>query len=262
MNVFVFDVETVPDTDIGIAEFGLSKGQLDAKDIAKAMFSARRAEGRGEFLPHYKHKIVAISVLFRSQAGDLKLWSLGSEDSSEGELISRFFAGIDKYRPILVSYNAAGFDLPLLHYRALKHGVSATTYFDVGDKNPDFKWNNYLNRYHNRHIDLMDVLSNYSARAVTNLDAVAGLLKLPGKFGIDGSAVCDYYFDGKIKEIREYCETDVLNTYLVYLHFELLRGNLDKSAHTQEVDLVKSYLRDEDKSHLNEYLEHWEAINI
>ena len=35
---------------------------------------------------------------------------------------------------------------------------------------------------------------------------------------------------GELARIRHYCETDVLNTYLVYLRFELMRGALDARA--------------------------------
>jgi hypothetical protein len=48
---------------------------------------------------------------------------------------------------------------------------------------------------------------------------------LPGKpKGFDGGEVERYYREGKIKEIADYCETDVVGTYQLWLRYELLCG--------------------------------------
>src|SRR5205809_792701 len=112
-NLFVFDIETVPDRDGARRLYAFD--QLKDKDIAEAMFAMRRQAVGNDFLPHYLQKIVAISVVLRSR-NRLKVWSLGEPDSDEKELIERFFAGIEKYTPNLVSWNGGGFDLPVLHY--------------------------------------------------------------------------------------------------------------------------------------------------
>ena len=201
-------------------------------------------------------RIVAISVVLRS-SDKFKVWSLGDASAGEKELLERFFDGLDRFTPTLVSWNGGGFDLPVIHYRALLHGVASPRYWDTGGEDPNFKWNNYLSRYHARHTDLMDVLSAYNARAVAPLDQVATLLGLPGKMGMDGSKVWDSYLAGDIAGIRNYCETDVLNTYLVYLRFELIRGHLSPEAYAQECALVRSTLEAEAKPHLREFLDAW-----
>jgi predicted PolB exonuclease-like 3'-5' exonuclease len=139
----------------------------------------------------------------------------------------------------------------------LLHGVSAPRYWDVGDLDREFKWNNYLSRYHWRHIDLMDVLAAYQPRANAPLDQIASLLGFPGKMGMSGAKVWENYLDGDIAGIRNYCETDVLNTYLVYLRFELMRGNLTQQAYQQECQRVRDMLAAENKPHLREFLEAW-----
>ena len=49
---------------------------------------------------------------------------------------------------------------------------------------------------------------------------------MPGKpESIDGSDVERYFLDGKIKEIADYCETDVVNTYRVWLRYELFAAD-------------------------------------
>jgi 3'-5' exonuclease len=40
-----------------------------------------------------------------------------------------------------------------------------------------------------------------------------------------------YFLEGKVKEIADYCETDVVNTYRVWLRYELFRGRLSESEH-------------------------------
>ena len=114
-----------------------------------------------------------------------------TEQSSEAELIARFFDGIEKYTPDLVSWNGSGFDLPVLHYRALKAGVQAPRYWETGEEDTSFRYNNYLSRYHWRHLDLMDVLASFQVRARASLQDVALLLGLPGKLGFSGDQVWD-----------------------------------------------------------------------
>ena len=255
MNVLVFDIETVPDLEAGRRLYGLDG--LSDEDVAKAMFHLRRQEtGGSDFLKLHLHRVVAISAVLRSRDA-LKVWSLGEPQSDEQELVQRFYDGIDKFTPTLVSWNGGGFDLPVLHYRALKHGISAPRYWDTGDDDRDFKWNNYLSRYHARHTDLMDVLSGYQARAVAPLDEVASMLGFPGKMGMSGAKVWDAFLAGGIADIRNYCETDVLNTYLVYLRFELMRGKLTPAEYHAECLQLRDYLKAENKPHFDEFLSAW-----
>ena len=256
MNIFVFDIETIPDVESGRRIHGL-EGLSDA-DVAKAMFHLRRQEAGTEFLRLHMQKVVAISAVLRSR-DRVTVWSLGEEDSEEKELIQRFFDGIDKFVPTLVSWNGSGFDLPVLHYRALLHGVAAPRYWDSGDDDRDFKWNNYLSRYHSRHTDLMDVLAGYQARANAPLDEIATMLGFPGKMGMSGAHVWDNYQEGDLAGIRNYCETDVLNTYLVWLRFQLMRGRLSGAEYAAECTLLRETLAAEDKPHLNEFLAAWPA---
>jgi len=255
MNILVFDIETIPDIASGRRLYQLD-GLNDA-DVAKVMFHKRREEtGESEFLRHHLHRIVAISVVMR-RAEQFKVWSLGEEKSDEADLLRRFFDGIDKYAPTLVSWNGGGFDLPVLHYRSLLHGIPAPRYWDTGELDRDFKWNNYLSRYHSRHTDLMDVLAGYQPRANAPLDEIAQMLGLPGKLGMDGSKVWDAYQEGRLGEIRDYCETDVVNTYLVYLRFEVMRGNLDLAVYDQEKKRVREALQAETRSHWKAFLNAW-----
>lgn len=254
MSILVFDIETIPDVETGRNLYDLHG--LSDKDTAEAMFALRRAKVGNDFLPHYLQKICAISLVM-SQGTQIKVWSLGDETSDEKELITRFFAGIDKHTPTLVSWNGSGFDLPVLHYRALLHGITAPTYWENGDNQQNFRWNNYLSRFHYRHLDLMDVIAAYQNKAFAPLDEISSMLGFPGKMGMSGSIVWEQYQAGQIKNIRDYCETDVLNTYCVFLRFELMRGILHQEEYLRLLELLKNYLSSEqEKKHLQEFLSH------
>ncbi|MFO1467132.1 MAG: ribonuclease H-like domain-containing protein [Steroidobacteraceae bacterium] len=154
-----------------------------------------------------------------------------------------YYDGLDRFTPDLVSWNGAGFDMPVLHYRSLLHSVPAARYWETGDEDSSFRYNNYLGRFHWRHMDLMDILSAYQGRGRVGLDAVATLLGFPGKLGMDGSQVWEAWQRGEAARIRAYCETDVINTYLVYLRFELIRGRLTPAEHRAEEARLRELLR-------------------
>jgi predicted PolB exonuclease-like 3'-5' exonuclease len=254
MNIFVFDIETIPDVEAGRKLLDLNG--LSDEAVAEAMFAKAREDSGRDFVRHHLQKVVAISAVFRHK-GTLKVWSLGTEQSTEAELIERFFSGIDKFMPNLVSWNGSGFDLPVLHYRALLQGIPSSTYWETGDFDSHFKWNNYLSRFHTRHLDLMDVLAGYQNRAFASLQDIAVMLGLPGKMGMAGEKVWEAYCKGQHKSIRDYCETDVLNTYLIYLRFELIRTKLTPQEYAAECDLVESMLEDSGQPHLIEFLNAW-----
>jgi predicted PolB exonuclease-like 3'-5' exonuclease len=256
MNCLVFDIETVPDVELGRRMLGLT--DLSDAEVARAMVARRRQDSGTEFLPHVQQRIVAIACAMRRD-DSFHLWSIGELPTSESDLVRRFFEGIEKYSPELVSWNGGGFDLPVLHYRALKAGVQAERYWETGDADSSFRYNNYLNRFHWRHMDLMDVLSAYQNRARASLEDMACLLGLPGKLGFSGAQVWDAYLAGNLDAIRRYCETDVLNTYLVYLRFELMRARFTRERHAEEVERVRAFLRASPEPHLAEFLQAWEA---
>jgi predicted PolB exonuclease-like 3'-5' exonuclease len=253
----VFDIETIPDTDGLKGLLGLP-AETAADDVAKIAFHQRRQHNGSEFLPLHQHRVVAISCVLR-EGDHFKVWSLGAADEPEGQLIQRFFDGIEKYTPNVISWNGGGFDFPVLHYRSLIHGVTAPRYWDMGEDDKEFKWNNYISRYHARHTDLMDLLAMYQGRANAALDDMAQLCGFPGKLGMDGSKVWDAYQQGEIEAIRNYCETDVVNTYLVYLRFQMMRGQLSKAAYDQEIALVRDTLNADSAPHWQEFMQAWKV---
>jgi len=255
--VLVFDIETVPDI-AGLRRLHDLDSSLSDHDVAETAFQLRRQSHGNDFLPHYLQRVLVISCALQDR-DSFKVWSLGASGESEGEIIQRFFDGIEKYTPQLVSWNGGGFDLPVLHYRGLMHGVKASRYWDMGEDDREFKWNNYISRYHQRHLDLMDLLAMYQGRANAPLDALAQLMGFPGKLGMDGSAVWGAFQDGRLQDIWRYCETDVVNTYLVFLRFQLMRGALTPAQHDQQIAAVRAALGKLDQPHWQEFLARWAA---
>jgi len=253
--ILVFDIETIPDAAGLRKVWGLAPEVSDDAVVELATQRRRQATG-SDFLPMHLQQVVAVSCALRSSEG-LRIWSLGSPQDAERDIVQRFFDGIEKYTPQLVSWNGGSFDLPVLHYRALVHGIPGCCYWDAGESNRDFKFNNYLSRFHARHTDLMDVLAGYVNRAWAPLDEIAVLCGLPGKLGMDGSRVYGAWKRGEIEAIRNYCETDVANTYALYQRFQLIRGALTPEAYAREVQVLRDYLAAQDAPHWKEFAEAW-----
>lgn len=255
--ILAFDIETVPDA-AGLRRLhGLGDDLSDA-DVAEVAFTRRRAQSGSDFLPPHLQRVVAIACALR-EGDHFRVWSLGTTQDGEADLICRFYDGIERYTPQIVSWNGSGFDMPVLHYRSLVHGLAAPRYWDMGEDDRDFKFNNYINRYHTRHLDLMDLLALYNARNNVPLDALAQLCGFPGKLGMDGSQVWSAFQQGRIAEIRNYCETDTTNTYLLFLRFQLMRGAYDEARYQRECNLVRASLEKSAGPHWREFLEAWKA---
>ena len=156
--------------------------------------------------------------------------------SSEKDLIERFFDGLDKYTPDLVSWNGAGFDLPVLHYRSLLHSVTAARYWELGDSD--------------QQLQIQQLFEPVSLAAHGSDGHFVGF---PGPRAGEPAATsprCSAFRErwactaprcgapicrAASTRIRDYCETDVLNTYLIYLRFELMRGHLNAAEHAHEI---------------------------
>lgn len=256
-TILAFDIETIPDI-AGIRLLYQLPADLSDADVAEFAFQRRRQQTGSDFLPLHLQRVLVISCALRFGADKFKVWSLGSAElHDEAALIRAFHDGIAKYTPQLVSWNGAGFDLPVLNYRGLIHGIQADRFWDMGENDREFKYNNYISRYHTRHTDLMDMLAMYQGRGNAPLDEMAKLCGFPGKMGMDGSQVWPAFQRGEIAEIRNYCETDACNTYLMALRFNLIRGQLTPVAYAAEIALVYQALKNNNAPHWQEFLAQW-----
>ena len=141
-----------------------------------------------------------------------------------------------------MTWNGLLFDIPVLNYRALFNQVDASSY-----------WQNEL-----WHIDLKDVLSNHNTKAEGSLDSVAKGLYLPGKLDVSGDQVWDLYLEGRIEDIRNYCEHDVLNTYLIFIHYQGMIGKITNEELSSRIHSLKQLLSNTEKQHFQLFLSAWE----
>lgn len=243
-QICCLDIETVPDTDI------LPAG-ADPK----------------EFPPLPCHKVVAISMVVAEivrGAADRSEWfrvtevrSGGKEDYTEAQLLRAFWAWFPRSRPRVVTWNGRKFDIPVLKIRAMVHGVPADHWHTAGDK-----WTGYGKRYDpSWHCDLGDVMSDFGASRMFGLDLMASAIGLPGKIGGHGSEVAEMIAEGRIGDVRNYCEGDVLNLFGLYLRWALMTGICSPSGHNASVQSLLDHCDAEkgERPHLGEFADKWRA---
>ena len=238
-KVIIWDLETVPDL----------RGFAAANDLAGKTEAEIREVLGNKFPKHIYHSILCIGALVAYREDDHWIVdALGAPhigERTEKQLITAFCDKIAELTPQLVTFNGNSFDLPVLRYRAMINEVSA----------PGLFARPYFNRYTEDALDLCDVLSSFAPHTKASLNELSKIMGMPGKpDNIDGSEVEQYFLDGKINEIADYCETDVLNTYRVWLRYELFRGKLDENGfRASEQNLIDFIKRHENtKQHLSE----------
>lgn len=265
IHYLVFDIETRVDKEL-VKEVYDPENSLtleQAYDTARDQLLERSGQ-QSDFFPVPFHIPIAISTLQADEKYRIRaLGCFGADRFSESELVSRFWQTFESAQT-LITFNGRGFDLPVLETRALKHGLSLPRYFASGQSRNTYRSSRYSDAYH---IDLCDFLSNFGAAYRRNsLNVLAKLIGLPGKYTIAGEDVEYLYRQGRLKEINQYCMTDVLQTYLLFLRVELLRGKMDANAYEEAVTAAREDLTQRASSagtenFLQDFLQLWKASN-
>jgi len=226
-HVIVWDIETVPD----LAAAARVHGAATDKDARDAL---------GDKFPKlFLHQIVCIGALVAQRVdGAWSVTAIGAPhlgDRTEAELIKSFVDRIGELSPRLVTFNGHGFDLPVLRYRAMMNRISA----------PGLEVRRYFRRYGDDALDLCDALSSFNAGSKMKLNDLCSALNLAGKpDGMDGSKVEQYVREGRITEVAAYCECDVVNTYRLWLLYELFRGTLSPEQHGRSEGALSRFVHD------------------
>ena len=251
--ICVFDCETIPDIELIKSTFKVL-GNNDF-EISKEALKQYELEKETTFLPVPYHKVVAISAVIAKDNGDFtKVNSI--EGENEEQKIKSFLDFIDKRNPKLISYNGRGFDLPMLMIRAMKYNLTCPAYFETDNRAKNkSKWENYRTRYSDKfHLDLKDHICDFGAVRSVKLDLLCKMANIPGKFDVSGDQVMELFYNQKYKEIKEYCESDVLNTYWLFLKYQLLKGKITKDEYSNFLKNMANKL-DKNKSYYSVFYE-------
>ena len=221
-HYLVLDIETIPDGSLWQPP-SVADGQS------------------APFPPPYAHQVIVVGCMLLNSEYEMQKLELmpGNGGGDETEILNSFSTFVEQKRPALVTYNGRGFDLPVLALRSLRCGVPMPWYY---------KERGIRYRYSEEgHIDLCDWLADHGASRASSLDALARLIGLPGKIGIDGSQIHELYNAGRVEEIRNYCLADVAQTALLFLRFRLLQGVLDSRQYRKAVAGLTESLRDDER---------------
>lgn len=244
--ICIFDIESVPDICL-LRQVYQYKG--DAMDVCKQAFAAQKEINGSEFLPLSFHRIVSIASVLADDFGNfIKVGHFAKDtslDEREEVLLHEFSAFLNRQNPRLISFNGRGYDMPLIGIRALKYNINLHGYYETDNaglgKN---KWENYRQRYSERfHLDLYDTLGNYGANRMLSLDAVCKMAGIMGKYEVSGGQVYELIFqDNDLAKVDFYCQSDVLNTYWLFLKFELTKGMLQMGDYLANLEKMRESL--------------------
>lgn len=260
--ICVFDIETVPDIEL-VCQYYELDSSLSEIEVCQHAFNAQKEKSGSEFLPIYWHRVVSVASVICDEYGRfIKVGNFGKKSTQSAEsnsaqssikievesggkpnadsstfahladeraILSDFLRFVNSKEPRLVSFNGRGFDLPTIMLRAMRYNLSAFGYFESENASKTKnKWENYRARYSEKwHTDLLECLGNFGSVRNLNLDNVCKMLGIVGKYEVSGGDVYSLYYDKKdIEKIDFYCQSDVLNTYWLYLKYAILKDEL------------------------------------
>ena len=264
--ILVFDIETIADTE-GARRIYPQLADLNDADTLSALTAIRTQEAGHDFMRLPLQRIVCISALYIKD-GQFSLFSLTADKFSEKEILAKFFrafSDIEKL-PQLVSWNGSGFDIPVLIYRAMQYDLAAPWLFEEGERIKNMRFDNYVNRFHTRHLDLMDRFSQYGASRREAMDVVASLYGLPGKTAVDGSMVGALVAADDWQTLSIYCESDVMNTWLIYLRWLRLTGKLSCPSfdhwQQQSIDYLQNFTQADGAVRHQDFIADWSSLPV
>lgn len=229
---FVFDVETIPDFEFIRSVLENPEEKDDDLLLQAGDKLSRNSPG---FLPPMYHRIIAWAGLWIENNGVPKQ-KMSWRGTDEKEGLKALFDSLITYKDFgLIHHNGRGFDLPLLTYRSIKHGLQMPRRMN----HHDIRY-----RYSNQNVDLLDEFSNYGASAWPKLKHLGSLLNIPFKQTGEGNEVLEMYRNGNLNRIEHYCYEDVMATYIVWLHLQFTIGNISQELFDNLKDRAVNKLKE------------------
>ncbi len=224
--------------------------QVPDADVRARLTERRRAESYNgsdfQKLPY--HEPVSSAVLLAERASDSpdapllatewSCWRTG--DVPTARFVERFFESLAGRT--YVGFNSQNFDLPLMELWASRCMVAAPLHFsaDASGARRDGPRNRQCSA---AHCDVQKELVNWASGSGT-LDELCKFHGLPGKPGISGNEVESLLRSERLDELQAYNVTDVLQTWLLFLHLEVRRGRLTRGAASRSAHSALDLTRD------------------
>ncbi len=233
MSIMFLDIATIPDFELGARLYQLH--DLSKKDIARVMSTKNREKGnKTGILPQHVRRILAISVLFQDKE-NIKIWSVGDSESNEVDLLKILERYADEYKPVVITWCGDRSIFPILNFRCLSHSVQSPVFAS--------------------HTNLMAELLGTTNNKPISLHEIAVLSGFLGNKEMPDDDVLNHYLEGRTELIRNNLELSVINTWLIYQHWQLVKGKIDRTVFDAKKKLLKKILLQEDRIHLTNFVE-------
>ncbi len=256
----VFDIESIPDASL-IKQVKYPHLPISEHDaVIKFQEEILNvSDGSTWFIPvTFQLPVIVTMLEIDEKFFPLRMRTLDEPQFRVEQVVRQFWDVIEgEYNDAsFVTFNGRGFDFPLMELMAFRFGATAKRHFK--DK--------FASRFRfgTKHIDLHDWLSNYSAiKMQGGLNLLAKVIGKPGKVEMTGDDVYDLYKAGKISEIHEYCVSDVLDTYFVFLRTRVMVGELSSEREDAIVQQTRVFLEQNKSSckGFEQYLKNWNSIS-
>ncbi len=204
IDALVFDIETVP---FKPEEYSDTQKELVQKRLKTALsrnpdLDPIAEEGKIKGTDPYLAKIVCIGLYYPRTGQRLAL-----TNESEKVILDSFWDQIKGYNGVYISYNGIRFDVPFIIKRSIYHGVKATNMSFL----QHLKYNAYPPHY-DVMLQLCGRETPYSLKQACDFFGIPS----PKEGALHASNVAEAYYEGRIKEIAEYCLRDLEGTYQLY----------------------------------------------
>ncbi|MEO1023339.1 MAG: ribonuclease H-like domain-containing protein [Bacteroidota bacterium] len=214
--LFIFDIETIP--DIAFVRSVLNEPDLE-EDALLERAAEDLAKNKSGFLPPMYHRMVSWVGLWIANDGR-PVTKASWNGTNEKEGLEQIFAALNTYKDFgLVHHNGKGFDIPVLTYRSMKHGLQMPARMGMHE---------IRYRYSKANIDLVDEFSNYGASSWPKLKHLGQLIGIPFKQTGEGNEVYTMFKENKLAEIEHYCYEDVMATYIIWIYYQFTTGAINQ----------------------------------